>query len=586
MNSPPFRRIVITVPPRDWFHGIEWELFVIYRRALSDLGCQLFEVPVDAFLPPDVGRIGALLTDLRAFGPDLAIGLPTGMYALLCRLPPKRDGWKPNLFTDVLEIPTICIWAFAPIDFADQLLAPHPAAPSESKDGAAAALQRHLTHPLLMHCSRDSWQTRIMQALGFALPNQIVLMGSPALPGFVPGAISSTAAGADEPRVAFIGNLYQDMPTYAEAALHGLQQDSINQWLTDNSSSLWDVVIDHIGALPAELRQRLALVQNQTFFWHFVHQLIVYHGQTIKRLHLLAAIGRPIAFYGNFRQNAPGVPPNLWARTERFRFGPELAAGFARFPITLNVTNPGFVNGYSYNPILTFAAGGFALVDRKQDLIDSFGDVGEAVSYRSAEDLAAKVDRYLTNPRERLSLGDAMRAEIRANHSLGTVLRRILQCAAQRFLGDFDRQTERASWEKRSHPASVLMNLMPTLRTHSHWLDACVEHIAGQAIVTTAAEPWAYAAEIPIAPLAPTPGELYVRLSLVVEVGRIGICVTRTETGALISEQIASATGNAISMTVEVPENIGITLIFRNTVKQRTRVALIEACLCATHNHE
>ena len=135
-RSLPVRRIAITVPPDNWFYGIARDLTDIYRRALVDLGLSVFDVPVDIFLPPDLGRITALLADLRAFRPELALGLSHGTYALICRLPPGRDGWRPNLFTEVLEIPTICIWDHPPLDLADQLLAPLPNQPADPRPGA------------------------------------------------------------------------------------------------------------------------------------------------------------------------------------------------------------------------------------------------------------------------------------------------------------------------------------------------------------------------------------------------------------------------------------------------------------------
>src|SRR5438128_8140039 len=105
----PFKRIAITVPPDGWFHGIARSMYNIYREELVALGFDIFDVPVDLFLLPDLGRIADLISDLKAFRPELALGLSKGSYALICRLPARRDGWRPNLFTEVLEIPTICL---------------------------------------------------------------------------------------------------------------------------------------------------------------------------------------------------------------------------------------------------------------------------------------------------------------------------------------------------------------------------------------------------------------------------------------------------------------------------------------------
>src|SRR6185503_18729589 len=121
---PPFRRVAVTIPPADWFHGIAAELAGIYRCGLQRLGIEVFDVPVEAFLPPDLGRIARLKNALRAFRPELAIGLSHGSYALLCRMPPGRDGHRPNFFTDVLDLPTLCLWDHAPMELAYNVLGP------------------------------------------------------------------------------------------------------------------------------------------------------------------------------------------------------------------------------------------------------------------------------------------------------------------------------------------------------------------------------------------------------------------------------------------------------------------------------
>ena len=176
------------MPPDGWFYGIARTLFDIYRQGLVDLGLTVFDVPVDAFLPPDAVRIAALLSDLKAFRPEIALGLSYGSYALICRLPARRDGSRPNLFTDVLDIPTICLWDHAPVELADQLLCPHPPDPAASNSGAMSTLRDILTHPRLIHWSRDSGQTKIMRGLGLLRENRLIEEMPPSLPGFSPAA--------------------------------------------------------------------------------------------------------------------------------------------------------------------------------------------------------------------------------------------------------------------------------------------------------------------------------------------------------------------------------------------------------------
>jgi len=550
-------------------------MFEIYRRALIELQVSVFEVDVDAFLPPDIGRITSLLAGLRAFKPDLAIGLPYGSYALICRMPRQRNGWRPNLFLDVLEIPTICIWDHAPVEQADQILSPLPNCPANSTSGALDILRRVLTNPLLVHWSRDTGQTRIMRQLGFVRPHHVIQTGTPALPGFTPAATSP----ANEKTVAFIGNFYQDLASLEEPELEGLQNTAMAQWMR-KSTALWDEIADCIAALPADRRQNLALEKDQTFFWRFAHQLIERVGQTKKRLHLLGEAGTAVTIFGDFRANAADVPANLQANPERFRFGSELAAAFARHPITIDVLSSAFVDGYSFKSIIGFASGGFVLLDRKRDFIDSFGELGMAVSYAHGEDLAAKVDRFLTNPRERRELGDAMRAEIRANHTFSRVLGRVLQSAAEIIRTEYGRNPTAVAQTTPNERASVLLDLLPALQTHSYWLDARLDRVVEGALITTSPSPWAYSAEIPIGELPATLGDPYVRFELVVEAGRVGICLLCTQTGELMSEQLVSASAHAVSLDIELPRDILATIIVRNTTEGPSRVRLMTAELC------
>jgi hypothetical protein len=579
-HAQPFRRVAVTVPPHDWFHGIARELFQIYRQALIDLGCSVFDVPVDLFLPPDVGRITALLAELRAFRPELAIGLPTGSYALICRLPPERHGWRPNLFIDVLELPTICMWEHAPIELADQLLRPLPDRPADSRPGAIDALRRVLANPLLLHWSRDSGQTPTMQQLGLIRPDRVVQIGTAVPPEFVSAATAGEANTAGDAGVAFIGHFYQHPPTFAESELELLKQHAIEKWMAEKSRSLWDAVVEQVAALPADLRQRLALEQDQTFFWRFAHRLIAHEAQTIKRLHVLGGAGVPIAVCGNLQPDAPGVPANLRVRPDRFRFGPELAAAFAHHPIAIDVLNSGYVDGYSFKAMIGFASGGFVLVDRKQDFIDAFGELGEAITYRDAGELAGKVDRFLGDPRGRRELGDAMRAEIRAKHMLDQVLARVLRGAAQVFDVRALGSGPSVASPRERLCSTVQEDLLSGLQTHSHWLGARVESGPEGARITTPAKPWAYAAEIPIAARLSHLREPHLRLSLTVEAGRIGICLIRSETGELLSEQLASAMPHAIEMNVELPQDTAVALVLRNTVKGTSRACVKEVLLC------
>jgi hypothetical protein len=398
-------------------------MFDIYREGLAELGFDIFDVPVDAFLVPDADRIAGILSDLKAFKPELAFGLPKGAYALICRLPAGRHGWRANFFTEALDIPTICLWDHAPLELADQLLNPHPATPLASSSGAYQMLLRSLTHPRLLHWSPDTGQTQIMRELGFLTPNRVIQESLPSLPGFFTNATPSAHA----PSVGFVGHFYQEPSGHPDPALEALADRVIQTWIPKISQPLWYLLADHTAAMDPDLRKRLALHLDQTYFWHFSHRLILHRAQTALRLSLLGSAGVPVTCYGDLKTDVPGVPRNLACVPGHIPFGPELAATLARHPITIDVLNPGSIHGYSHKPMMAFASGGFMLINRKRDFIAAFGEDGEAVSYES--DLNAKIDRFLTNPAYLREVGEAIRETISSRFQLKHVLARVLEAA-------------------------------------------------------------------------------------------------------------------------------------------------------------
>ena len=424
MSLLPIRRIAITTPPAHWFHGIAADLAGIYREGLVGLGVEVFDVPVDAFIPPDRRRIARLIRALRAFAPELAMGLSHGSYALICRLPPRRDGRRLNVFTDVLDVPTICLWDHAPLELADQVLGPLPADAAQSRTGALAELHRVLDHPRLIHWSRDSGQSRIMTELGLAAPERIVHAPTPALAPFLGHSAPSGAAG-----VGFVGHLYQAQVPSRGACLDELAQGAASAWSEGAVPSLWHALTSRIDALPPGVRAQLRVSRDETFFWSFAHRFIVHEAQTASRLAALGAAGVTVSCIGNLDTDAPGVPANLVATSGRVAFRDGLPEALTRHAVTVDVLNPGFIEGYSHKPVLGFAAGGFVLANRTRGFVESFGEAGAAATWTSHDDLAAKIDLYLSRPALRREIGDTIRAEIDAAHTLPHVLRRVLDAA-------------------------------------------------------------------------------------------------------------------------------------------------------------
>jgi len=561
-RRPPVARIAVTEPPRDWFGGISHAFYERYRRALVELGIEVFDVPVEAFVPfVDHGRCADLIDDLRAFRPELALGLPFGAHALVCRLPAGRDGFRPNLFTDILDIPTICIWDHAPFEPAEQLLAPHPATPALSRSGTLERLRRALCHPRLIPCSRDSGQTQLMQQFGLLARDPLQEVPS-SFPEMTPAAPYTLG----EPPVAFVGALYPEKPIDRLSALSELATAAIGRWLA-NGGACWDEFARAIADLPTGQRSALALDPDQTFFWGFVHRAIVHEAQTARRLDILRAIDRPIAFYG---RPYPDLPGHL-RPAGTVPFGPRLAAVYARHPIVIDVMSAGYIHGFSHKPVHAFAAGGFMLVDRKADFVATFGDAGEAVSYASKDELVAKVDRFLAAPAYRREVGDAIRARIAERLNLPDILTGILEKAAA------------AVTTQRSAPtptAASTTDVLPRLRR-----DSCLprrQFRRGEhgMVITTLAGKWTYAAALQLPPTLG--GQL--EATMIVEAGRIDIGLLADDGSHLKGERMLGPSRRPVTIRLELPDSRANTVVLRNVHDGASQVHVGALTLHQSHD--
>ena len=555
----PFSRIAITAPPKAWFHGITSTTYGLCRQALVDLGASVFEVPVDAFLPPDPGRISDIIDDLRSFRPELAFGLPYLSQALVCRLPSERDGWQPNLFTDLLGIPTLGAWDHAPFELADQLLTPHPATPAQSRTGVIADLKRALAHDRVLHWSRDSGQSALMSELGLMSPSAPIQEMTPALPA----TRCSPSPRREAADVAFVGHFYQTSPDDADPALTALAGDAIAGW-RPGGGTMWHSFRHQLSLLPAARQGELRLGLDDSFFWGFAHRTIIRDAHTANRLRMLGAAGVPVACYGNLNTGVPGVPASLLARPGHIPFGPELDAVLARHPVTVDVTSPGFTHTISQKLFRGFDCGGFMLVDRKADFTAAFGDLGEAISYADGPDLAAKIDLYLSKPALRQEIGDAMRARINVDRRLPDVLNRVLGQAAERgpSLGPVSLPP--------SLPAGA-RDLLAKVRRPHPFSGAALHRAVDGVVIVTPPKAWRYAAVLKLR------GQR-LRLTLRVEAGALAVGVAVAGKVELIDDRVVSPSRRPVDLDFELPD-ARVTIVFRSALEGRSRASVTRALL-------
>ena len=92
--------------------------------------------------------------------------MPEGLIHLLAKRPPGQ------VFTDVLDLPTICIWDHAPLELADQLLTPtYTADLAHSLIAAVDCDARGLLHVTNSGaCSWHEFTLAIMETAGIDVP--------------------------------------------------------------------------------------------------------------------------------------------------------------------------------------------------------------------------------------------------------------------------------------------------------------------------------------------------------------------------------------------------------------------------------
>ncbi|HLG44597.1 MAG TPA: glycosyltransferase [Reyranella sp.] len=510
-----------------------------------------FDVPLQTFLEAQERPIADLVSELRAFGPQAAMGISVGAWLPFCRLPPRRDGWAPNVFTEVLEIPSICIWDGAPLDFAaNQLRVFGPGTsglptPATSRPGALAALRRELRHPRLIHWSRDSGQTRVMQDLGFLSAGKVLTEPTPILPGFSPEPDATPIEQA-----VFVGHLNDHPYPWSDAFLAALSDEIVEESLRDLDRPIWDTLLRKTADRPE-------LDPDQTLFWGFANRVIVHDAQAAQR--------RAILKHARVNMLEGHVP-----------LGRALAHTFARHAITVDVLNPSFIAGFGHKPLLGFAAGGFVLLNRKRDFIAAFGDAGEAVSYSSADELAAKIDLHLTKPALRREIGAAIREKLFAHHTLQATLARVLEQAAAEI-------TERKPWKVPKLPTSVpILDLLPELRRWSKWpwQPHRVQHRRDGVLVSCHARDWGYAARAVLPEQIAELNEPHIQVSLTVQAGRIGIGLVRDPFAPPILERIVAPDRRPVEITLELPHDPSVQALIRKTSDEPARVLVTQLVLC------
>jgi hypothetical protein len=421
-------RIVATLPPHNWFGGIDYNFAIEMTDELRQMGAEVFDLHVAGFITQNDIYVRNAIEALRSFRPDVAISLPNALYILLCTVPDQQ-----NVFRDVLQIPSLMLWDHGLLQLPQQIVGPLPLNPNESTTGCIRRMKRVLNHPLYLHYSPDSGHITALDKMGIVARSDVQFFLQPAYPNYVRYGYRNPSAGAFRTRMAFAGNVYlqaaETLPFRKEpelAAIEARVQEAKKSRLTE---CLWDLITTEIDALDGPTRKRLRLDPNSSFFWGFMHEEIETVGNTTARLGVLTALQRDFDFYGNFVE--PGSVSRLRDQYHmRFRkcldYFNELPLLFMNSDLIVDVVNLGYNTGVSPKIMGIFACGGFVLFDYKHDFHQNMGAAGNEVMYRNLDDLNAKVEQFLADPRKRRDVARYLQNRVCNEFTFRTLSKKIL----------------------------------------------------------------------------------------------------------------------------------------------------------------
>ena len=413
------------MPPPAWFGGVDRKFAADMIRNLEEMGADLLQIDMARLLARDEAYVPRILSDLRSFQPDVALGTPNAGYAVL-----TSDSKGRNLFSDILEIPTLLIWDHGALQFAGLLLQPLPTGVPESSDGCIGRLRKALDHPLFLHYSPDRGHTAVMRDLGVLVEQPVQQFLHIAFPAYTRPVEKNPAIKS---RIAFAGNLYSEHARNLKYRQHETLGPMEAAMLAGKAArpqaSLWELLMEQMEHVGEAARRQLRLNPDESFFWRFVCDEIESVGSTEVRLSMLTALRHEFDFYGNFVE--PQARPLL-----RDRYGihfrgmldcvTELPALYRSSELLVDAVQPCYISGVSPKIPSCYAAGGLALFDYKADFRDALGDIADQVMYRNHAHLNAMIDDFLTHPEKRNEVARELQHRVREQFTFAHLMRRLL----------------------------------------------------------------------------------------------------------------------------------------------------------------
>ena len=422
-------RIVVALPPKSFFGGNDRHNAEEMLKSLRALFPNIFIFDVGIYIGDNAAEADALIADVRAFKPDVAIGLPNASYVLMLDEKRRRQKYEgapstldmvlrwfqdttpENVFADVLGVPTILLWDHIITQPGYLVFGWLPYSFSAGKFGALRRLRRGLGNPHFRHFIPDSGHITALDDLNI-LPRYIRRYLVPAHTAFVSDGPIEDARNGNA--LMFAGNLHADARDQfepAERPLVGeLNKEMIAAKKANWSESSWKL----LRAATAAREKRFPSVSpDNTFFWSLANTLLG-NLTTAHRKEVLSRTPIPVAYYGGFAdpdhaRTYDGSGHIVHHGSVPFDDLPQL---YRSYRLSIDVTNCPFINGSNAKVLDCFASGGFMLVDWRKDLAEELGDVANMFMYRDREELGKLCDKLMGNSKLRNEVIGTIRARI------------------------------------------------------------------------------------------------------------------------------------------------------------------------------
>jgi hypothetical protein len=352
---------------------------------------------------------------LRRFKPDFFTS-PNFNYLLVAQP-------RGTTLMDLFGAPAVALWE-DPLGaltlYVDVVLGYRLGEPPPAETGldVLEAFRAMLGHPLLLHYSSDTAQCEAAAALGLVQPQRVRWYPPVVHSAFF--APASARSVGRSPELAFAGNVYPGVVRCSgfstDAEYRALAERVCCAKLSDLSRSIWDLLCGELDTLSLATRNRLRLVPNTVQFWNYYVYLLWHAVNDRVRLGVLGGVRGPVTVFGLFN-DAEAV--DHIRRYANLRFGghlhhlDELPLAYATSMINLCLGNGILYQGVPMKLIEIVASRGFPLVDEKPDLRLLFGSEVQAITFRTVDELNAKIDYYRDRPLERAEIVDALHDRIR-----------------------------------------------------------------------------------------------------------------------------------------------------------------------------